>query len=464
MPALRKCSLCQLPGHDKRKCPSTVSSPAAGETVFHPSSSFPQTPASGLGEDEEHDTPSGASDSLTKLGYCGCKGRCDDKKCRCRKDKHPCNPQFCGCCTDTLAACNNMGDCSPFYHPTGPFLDELDTLPVDLIRGSLVIASWNIQSFGYNRLVSHLFQNQSGSRQTRPYAAAVALIAGFMRRYDVDLLFIQETIDHHALEDVVATLNSSDSSSSSSAYKLSWVPTFVLVGHGFNKCQPRAPKPDELAAVILKRSPDAWALLSPSLQAFEFCIEGLHPCFEELRERFKRHPAFLSLSFAEETFCLCTLHLASDSTSGSQRLRLNAEILSLTLLVSQLKALTGVDHVILLGDFNRNPDTVCFSDLYESGHVPALLEGATNMGKVPHLYDNFILPRAVRDREGLAAVIGGNEWMILPLPTTTATEAEAEAVVDAEATVRADTAKKKAKDKPKSTSDHRPILLALPPL
>jgi hypothetical protein len=84
------------------------------------------------------------------------------------------------------------------------------------------------------------------------------------------------------------------------------------------------------------------------------------------------------------------------------------------------------------------------------------------MGKVPHLYDNFILPRAVRDREGLAAVIGGNEWMILPLPTTTATEAEA--VVDAEAAVGADTAKKKAKDKPKSTSDHRPILLALPPL
>lgn len=454
-PKARKCSLCSQPGHDKRKCPN-AGSPAEGETILvSPSSETPQTPGSGLGVVEEHDTPGGGSDnSLSRLGYCGCKGRCDDKKCRCRKDNHPCNPKFCGCCTGTLPACNNMGEFSPIYHSTGPFLDELRLLPVELHTGSLVVASWNIQSFGANRLVSDLFQNESGSRQTRPYVAALALISGFIRRFDVDLLFIQETIDHQALEDVVAALNSSDSSSSSSAYKLSWVPTFVLVGHGFNKCNPRAPKPDELAAVIHKQSPDSWALLPPpSLQALEFCVEDLHPCFTELRDRFKRHPAFLCLNFGDETFCFCTLHLASDSASGSQRLRLNAEILNLPLLVAQLKAQTGVDHVILLGDFNREPDTVCFSALYESGHVPALLTGATNMGKVPHLYDNFFLPRALRDREGVAADIGEDEWMFLPLPYATAEVAGAEA-----------SKKREAKDKPKSTSDHRPILLALPPL
>jgi len=333
---------------------------------------------------------------------------------------------FCGCCTDTNNLCGNCEGVLPVYQKTNSFLEELIELP-ESSSTSLVVASWNVQSFGHNRLVDEPYQNATLSRKSGPYLAAVDKIASFVRIKHIDLLFIQETIDARALDDVVAALNST-----SAAYTYSWVPTFVTVGLGFNRSKPKAPKPDELSAVIHKKHSDdlAWSLLSPTfLQTCEFKLEGLHESFTDLRDRFKRHPAYLCLSYGEETYCFCSLHLASDSESGSQRLRLNAEILSLPLLVAQLRAQTGADHVVLLGDFNRNPDTVCYSALYEAGYLPALLNGASNMGKVEHLYDNFMLPREVRSRGGVAARIGEDEWMRLPGA--------------------------------KVTSDHRPVLLQL---
>ena len=171
-----------------------------------------------------------------------------------------------------------------------------------------------------------------------------------------------------------------------------------------------------------------------TLTLCEHAVPDLHPVFAELRDRFKRHPAFVCVRYGGELLCLVTLHLPSDG-SKAQKLRLNAEISALPSLAASLKQSTGARHVVLLGDFNRNPDTVCFAELVQT-HPPALLPGPgvrTNTGAAEHVYDNFFVPRELWPRA--AAAIAHHGWMRLGLES----------------------------DPSRLCSDHYPVLLSLQP-
>ena len=270
---------------------------------------------------------------------------------------------------------------------------------------------------------------------SKPFKATVRKIGAFIAHHGVDLLFLQETMAVEALEYLVGQLN---------AYKLAWLPTFVDIGEGFNRSNP-AVRPTEMAAVIYRDTakmepPPPWRLLG-ELALCEHPVDDLHEVFTELRDRFKRQPAYVTLDFGGELLCLVTMHLPSEA--GLQSLRLTAEIEALPGLAASLRESTGAAHVVLLGDFNRNPDTMAFGRL-ASTHWPALLPspgsapaagagaaagvvagaaaGAapvppparrTNTGKAPHVYDNFFLPRAGGLWARASAAVGADEWMRL---------------------------------------------------
>jgi len=271
-----------------------------------------------------------------------------------------------------------------------------------------------------------------GKVLSKPFQAAVAKLVDFISHHSVDLLFIQETVDTAALEFLVGQLNDA-----SEAYRLDWVPLWAEIGMGFNRSNPSV-RPPEYSAVIHKAESftpaPRWRIERP-LEMIDFPVLGLHAVFEENRDRFKRHPAHLTISFEGERLTFVTVHLASDS--GTQSLRLDREIATLPLLLQHLRELTGADHVVALGDFNRNPDANAFTALIKAGHLPTLLPGPgirTNTGQTPHVYDNFFVPRELWPRA--SAAIGADSWMRLGLEG----------------------------DPNKPISDHYPILLALQPV
>ena len=362
--------------------------------------------------DEEIDLL-GASVAIESPQRCGCKGSCDSKRCACAKGGRHCNPELCSCCTlRTMPFCSNVDTDAAYYYAEHPSLPDVRTcLAVGEGKNSLVVASWNIQSFGFN-----MFYVGGGTKRlSRPFLAAIDKVASFVLHHNVDMLFIQETMESAALDYLVTHLNSTDNTMT---YRVDWVPRWVAVGQGFNIGDAKAEnRPDELAAVIHKdfRSHSLhWQVVNP-LQMIEFLVEGLHSSFTELRDRFKRHPAYMTVRVGTELTCFAVLHLASDG--GKQTLRLNKEIEALPGLAARLKEMTGADNVVLLGDFNRDPNTVAFSGLTRSGHFPALKEGRTNhpmrsnRQTKPHLYDNFWLPGALLTRAAVA--IGEERWMKL---------------------------------------------------
>ena len=342
---------------------------------------------------------------------CGCKGSCDSMRCACAKGGRHCNPELCSCCTlRMMPFCSNIGTEAAFYYREHPSLPDVRTCDaVGEGRNSLVVASWNIQSFGFNMFYG------AAKRLSKPFLAAIDKVASFVLHHNVDLLFIQETMESTALDYLVTHLNSTDNTVT---YRVEWVPRWVAVGQGFNIGDAKAEvRPDELAAVIHKdfRSHSlSWQVEHP-LQVIDFLVEGLHASFIELRDRFKRHPAYMTVRVGTELTCFAVLHLASDG--GMQTLRLNKEIEALPGLAARLKEVTGADNVVLLGDFNRDPNTVVFSGLTRSGHFPALKEGRTNHSMrsdrqtKPHLYDNFWLPSALLEKAAVA--IGEERWMKL---------------------------------------------------
>jgi hypothetical protein len=291
---------------------------------------------------------------------------------------------------------------------------------------SLIVASWNIMSFGHN-----MYWERSGGggprRLSSVFLATIQKVVGFIDAHDVDLMFIQETIDADALAFLVGQLN---------CYKLEWIPTLVDIGQGFNRSKPSV-RPMEMAAVVYKDAsqfnpPPCWSI-AQALSTCDHPVSNQHEAITELRDRFKRLPAFMTikLNTSDELLCLVTVHLPSDSQL--QSLRLDAEIATLPALAEGLKQSTGASSVVLLGDFNRNPDTVAFS-AFTATHWPAILPKAgvrTNIGKEPHVYDNFFIPRGLWSRS--RACIGTGDWMELHLR----------------------------RDPEKKASDHFPILLAI---
>jgi hypothetical protein len=339
---------------------------------------------------------------------CICKGSCDNKRCACIKAGRHCNPELCSCCTlSTSPICSNVSAGTAYYYAAHPPLPDLRPYTVGEGSNSLVVASWNIQSFGFNMFYG------AARRLSKPFLAAIDKVASFVLHHKVDLLFIQETIESAALDYLVTHLNSTDNAVT---FRVEWVPHWVAVGQGFNIDDAEV-RPDELAAVIHKdfRSHSLpWQVEHP-LQVIEFIVEGLHASFTELRDRFKRHPAYMTVRVGTELTCFAVLHLVSDG--GMQTLRLNKEIEALPGLAARLKEMTGADNVVLLGDFNRDPNTVVFYGLTRSGHFPALKEGRTNHSMrsdrqtKPHLYDNFWLPSALLEKAAVA--IGEERWMKL---------------------------------------------------
>ena len=375
-------------------------------------------------EDEQAPTP--AEKTLQELGYCHCQpGTCKTGHCVCKSSGRACDPTCCGCCSSgACASCHNLRGRPPVHRETS-IADLLDVLPVFRVGeeeeegGGLVVASWNVQSFGHNMFWR---PRDAGpdfvARFSRPFLAASERIAAFILHHGVDLLFVQETIDPRALEHVVTN-------GLGGSYRVAWVPAWVAIGVGFNKSDAKN-RPVEYAAVIHKISMS----IETPLAVHNLRLDGLHEALPEPRHSFKRLPAHVVVQHGSERLCFVSLHLASDS--GVQSLRLNAEIAALGPLTASLRELTAADHVVLLGDFNRGPSSVMFSDLVESGQLPALLSGHTNTGVMPHLYDNFFLPAALRARASVS-ICGEDEWMVLD----------------------------DRQPKPRKTSDHCPIIMRL---
>jgi endonuclease/exonuclease/phosphatase family metal-dependent hydrolase len=279
-------------------------------------------------------------------------------------------------------------------------------------------------SFGHNM---YWTPPDGGERRlSSVFLATIQKVVGFIDAHNVDLMFIQETINAEALSFLVQQLN---------CYKLDWIPALVEIGQGFNRSNTSV-RPMEMAAVVYKdvtqfKPPPRWSI-AQALTACDHPVIDQHEAITELRDRFKRLPAYVTVNLNDgELLCFVTLHLPSDSQL--QSLRLDAEIATLPKLAESLKQSTGADSVVLCGDFNRNPNTVAFPPLTAT-HWPAILPKLgvrTNTGKEAHVYDNFFLPRGLWTRAKVA--IGAEEWMQLELR----------------------------REPTKKASDHYPILLAI---
>lgn len=345
--------------------------------------------------------------TMLDFGLCSCSMRCDSKRCPCRKNDRMCDPRYCGCCSGIDPICLNIGSNPSYYRASVVPMPEVRPFVVGNDTSHLIIASWNVQSFGHNM---YWHPDTGPKRMSRPFLAATKKIAEFITHHGVDLLFVQETMNPAALQYLIDQLN---------YYRLAWLPTYVDIGLGFNRSNPFF-RPNELAAVIYKDStklspPPPWSIDEP-LTLCKHRVADLHEAISDLRDRFKRHPAYLTVNYGGELLCFVTLHLASDS--GVQSLRLNAEVEALPDLAASLKESTGAQYVFLLGDFNRNPDTVAFTPLTAT-HYPSLLPKPTvrtNTGKKAHVYDNFFVPHEIFDR--VYAAIGADEWMRIEYPNS----------------------------------------------
>jgi endonuclease/exonuclease/phosphatase family metal-dependent hydrolase len=418
-----RCSICRVEGHNRKTCKlygvlTSPSSPLAAEAVAGGDNELEVSADLDSGDAREVRKATPHDKRLRDFGLCGCAGVCDSMRCSCKKDGRSCDPRYCGCCTGIEPICQNAGmnpafyrrcpDNLPIVRPFGLCLEKCGAR-----QGALVVASWNIQSFGHNMYWDPQSNGEgTGKRLSRPFLATVKRVVSFIEHHNVDLLFVQETMDTGALEFLASQLNN---------YKLEWLPTFVDVGLGFNRSNPNV-RPTEFAAVVYKDTAShtqlnsqkpLWQLSLP-LSLCEFPVENYHCAITELRDRFKRYPAYILIVVNGETICLVTVHLPSDS--GIQSLRLGLEISSLSALATSLKQTTGAHHVILLGDFNRNPNTVAFTNLMDT-HWPCLhpQNGTvrTNTGKIPHVYDNFFVPHGLWDR--ITSSVGHSDWMSLGL-------------------------------------------------
>ena len=153
--------------------------------------------------------------TLKDLLICNCGEMCDTNRCACRKANRKCDPKSCGCCTRYAMICNNVaiGTIKEFSIVKSVLKSEFLDVHVDNIN----IASWNIQSFGHN----------IGSRKWR---ATCQRIVEFINVYNIDCLFIQETCDIKAIEEIRDAFNrtaiSIDRQLASST---------VEIGDGFNR-------------------------------------------------------------------------------------------------------------------------------------------------------------------------------------------------------------------------------------
>jgi len=261
--------------------------------------------------------------------------------------------------------------------------------------GRLVVASWNIQSFGHD-LYPDLDGPPELRRVSEVFSATARRIADFVLHHQIDILFIQEAIDPVASHVLLNTLNAAVESGC--VYKLEYAP----VGVGINTHLQQTAI--ELATVV-------YSTKLAIKQQFTLCehrVDGLPAACTHSRDRFLHHPASLVISFGSETICFASVHLVSDS--GVKSLRLNQEILALSQLVTSLKTATAADHVVLLGDFNRDPLTAVFSTLTRAGHYPAIRTGRTNTGRVAHVYDNFFLDSELGPRAG-AMIVHDDSWI-----------------------------------------------------
>ena len=363
------------------------------------------------GEDDQLDSDDDSSDNAE---FCACRGTCGQVElCACASAGRLCDPSSCYCCvlqSDQL--CVNIGTQLPYYPAHSA--DALPETPQFVLNGSsslLKVASWNLRSFGSNVFLPTT--DRTSPRLSRQFLAAIDQVSAFLRHYDVDLLFIQDAIDHEALKQLVAHINKTGTIT----YRVDWISI------GVNESEEE--KCDDLAVVVYKDSRSnalPWRVARSAnenpLQVYDFPIEGMHEAITEQRDRFQSHPAFVPIVMGAETVCFVVLKLTSDGRL--QSLRLNKEIEALPGLAARLKETTGADHVVLLGDFERDPNTVAFSGLTRSGHFPALKSGKTiyqDPTRAPgrsmqsHLYDNFWLPRALEGRA--SAAVGDEHWMQL---------------------------------------------------
>ena len=331
--------------------------------------------------------------TMESLGICNCSGMCDTKRCICKKSGRFCDPFRCGCCTRYGSYCLNVssGDNADLYY-----------------SGDLNIASWNIQSFGHNR----------GSRV---YKATVERIVDFIVNYDIDCFFIQGTIDPMAIEDLTAAFNARESRLSR---KLS--SRYTAIGIGFSKglaAKRLNPRITEYAAVLCRNNHIANTELSIE------CVDCDEVKFDEPAPldnssdsdtaawKYKRAPAYCTITANDKKLTFISCHLASDS--GPAILRLNEELRCLPKVYQYVKSITEADTVIILGDFNRTFLESGTSNLqYPYSPLaafmkPVLSNVKSNSSKIKdELYDNFWLP--INAKYEVSGSVGTNFIKVYP--------------------------------------------------
>lgn len=266
---------------------------------------------------------SSKASSLADLGLCNCRGNCENRHCICRKADPPrkCDPSRCGCCTRSQygVVCSNVeSDDMPFY----PHLSTPQIPPIDhpiRIEDNLIVASWNIQSFGGNFLTD--------GHVSLTFKKLESRIIEFIEHYRVDILFIQETINESALDHLCKAASAYfDSPYKSSCFR---------IGQGFNKSLRE--RCEEFAAVLYSERVNGGSHHPLHIEAINDCplirevplqVRDGENDPEELVRSFRRVPAYFTIQTAGgKTFSFISVHLSSDNGLGIVRLTTEIESL-----------------------------------------------------------------------------------------------------------------------------------------
>jgi len=273
-------------------------------------------------------------------------------------------------------------------------------------ENSITIASWNIQSFGHNF-------------GTRKWRATIQRIIEFINVYNIDCLFIQETIETKAIEELTYAFNRTVTSTGRQL-----VSSILEIGSGFNRSMAAkglSPKVTEYAAVLCRNEFIDGELKLEKLDDEEIKFNNPVPLDNgqspDMAYKYKRSPAYCSILITSKSgntksIAFITCHLASDG--GTQMLRLNEELRSLPDVYKYVRNKTGIADVIILGDLNRTYNVNSDNGSYPFKGLseilsPVLSNVKTNTSLIKdELYDNFWIPASM---SGLIDGTVANEFL-----------------------------------------------------
>jgi endonuclease/exonuclease/phosphatase family metal-dependent hydrolase len=336
---------------------------------------------------------------------CNCNSMCKKNQCACKKANKLCDPSRCGCCIKFSTICGNCSTDVNEYVSTRTQIsvksNNNSQISTKIIKdeNNLIIASWNIQSFGHN-------YNSSKFRKL------ISRIVEFINYYEVDVLLIQETVDVRAVDDIIRFFNNNNKNNATGTNLSSAV---IPIGQGFNRtlaAKNLCPRVEEYSTAIIRNRYINGNNLN--MEVVDIKLKNEVPNEDEnehLKYRYKRLPAYITISINDNdrkdsrNISFVSLHLSSDS--DKQRFRLNEELRTLPDVYEHVRQKEGID-TILLGDFNRTyvPSNV-FSPYQELSEIllPVLSNVKSNTGNVKELYDNFWVPHNMLNQV-VAATVG----------------------------------------------------------